>query len=77
MKVHVFSDKLEVIELFSADEAEHELISEKVRADRIKMGVAPWPSIRLELYTYRQGRLIFATPAESKPPKFPLELEGD
>ena len=65
MKVHVFSDKLEVIELVYADEADYESISEKVRADRVRMGAPPWPSIRLELYTYKQGRLVFATPAET------------
>lgn len=70
MIIHIATPELVVIETKSCEQSGENVQQELVRSVLTEEGLEQWSSIEIEEYTYREQRLIFATPIKIFIPSF-------
>lgn len=77
MKIHIFSQGLEVLEFAEEELPSPEEMGQRVQENLVLMGLEPWPSVELEVLTYKSGSLVFASPAKVYIPAILSVLAGE
>ena len=74
MIIHIATPELVVLETEICYKTDGEAVQELVRSALEGEGLEQWSSIEAEAYTYRNQRLIFATPIKIFIPSFLARL---
>lgn len=74
MIIHIATPELVVLEAETCDLTDGEAVQAQIRSVLEGEGLEPWSSIEVEDFTYRNQRLIFATPIKVFIPSFLARL---